>query len=353
MNQCSFCNLEKSDNNELIAGDDVYICSECILAGYKILYGDMEPREVEMSVDKDDYFIEAKNVVDSMFKEIKQVKVLNNSKQANANTSFKVLNGKLNGFKSGELVFLASRPGMGKTSLALNMALNAMEKGEGVAYFSLEMSSESLMKRMLSSKTSISLRNLRFGNLNKNQWDYLFDTTGKISKENFFVDDSGFLSLSILCKELSYLKKEHPEIKLAFIDYWQLVDYKITSGSIVKSLKQLAEKLQITIIVLDQLRPSLEYRDNKRPRLDDIKESIQESVDTIVFIYRDEIHQKRIERSKEIDDKKYQSNFQEKPEDEAEIIIAKSYNGETGTVKHLFQKEFLRFVDIDHRSKKS
>ncbi len=342
MNECSFCNLLESKNNPFLAGKDWYICSNCMLSGYKNLFGDMKPSEVEITEDKDEYFIEARDIIESMYEELKQVNVLNNSKQAKVNTSFHALNEKLNGFTKGELILLSSRPGMGKTSLAINMALNAMEKGEGVAYFSLEMSSESLMKRMLSAKTSISLKNLRFGELKESEWSYLFDATGRMSKEKFFVDDMSFTSIRSITNELQDLKKQHTEITLAFIDYLQLADYTITANSMLKKLKELAENLGIAIIVLHQLNRSLEYRDDKRPVLDDIEESFQERVDTILFIYREEVHNQIMKEKK-------QTRVERESEEEAEIIIGKSYSGEIGVVKHIFQNDFLRFVDIEHK----
>ncbi len=302
-------------------------------------------------------FRESKEITLSMMDEINRLKALGNSKLIGTDTGFKNLNDKTSGFGKGDLVIIAARPAMGKTALVLNMALKAIERNEGVAFFSLEMPAEQLMLRMLSAKTSIPLQALRVGDLRDEQWSQLAAATDDIAQKKLFVDDGGYATIHHVRSKLRKLKSQHPEISVAIIDYLQLMSGEGKEGrqqevsEISRGLKQLARELQIPIVALSQLNRGVESRDNKRPMLSDLRESgaIEQDADIILFVYRDDVYREAQEKEREMkakaEGKEYTSDFRKKPEEDAEIIIGKQRNGPTGTVELVFQKNFTRFVD--------
>ncbi len=243
------------------------------------------------------------------------------------------------------------------TALVLNMALKAIERNEGVAFFSLEMPAEQLMLRLLSAKTSIPLQALRVGDLRDEQWTQLSAATTELASKKLFVDDGGYATIHHVRSKLRKLKAQHPEITMAVIDYLQLMSGDNKEGrqqvvsEISRGLKQLARELQLPIIALSQLNRGVESRDNKRPMLSDLRESgaIEQDADIILFVYRDDVYREAMEKEKEMkgkaDGKPYTSEFRTKSEEDTEIIIGKQRNGPTGTVELVFQKNFTRFVD--------
>ncbi|WP_456380940.1 replicative DNA helicase [Hydrogenimonas sp.] len=243
------------------------------------------------------------------------------------------------------------------TALTLNMALKALENGDGVAFFSLEMPAEQLVLRMLSAKTSIALQDLRVGNLTDEEWTRLSEAVDWLSGRKLFVDDEGTLNIHQVRAKLRKLKSHHPEIRIAMIDYLQLMssgsnrDRHQEVSEISRGLKMLARELEIPIVALSQLNRSLEARADKRPMLSDLRESgaIEQDADIILFVYRDDVYRIREEKEKEMkaraEGKEYKSTFHEKEEEDAEIIIGKQRNGPTGIVELKFQKRFTRFVD--------
>jgi replicative DNA helicase len=309
------------------------------------------------SVDSD--FKDSKSITVSTIKEIKRLKEMGNSKLIGVDTGFIDLNEKTSGFGRGDLIIVAARPAMGKTSFVLNIALKAIERGEGVAFFSLEMPAEQLMLRMLSAKTSIPLQSLRVGNITEEEWSRLTIATDDIAHKKFFVDDSGYATIHQVRSKLRKLKSQNPDISLAIVDYLQLMNGDNRGGAgrqqeiseISRGLKQLARELQIPIIALSQLNRSLESRENKRPMLSDLRESgaIEQDADIILFVYRDDVYREAKEKEKEMkaksEGKEYKSDFKHKEEEETELIIGKQRNGPTGTVELIFQKRFTRFVD--------
>ncbi|HEY9190762.1 MAG TPA: replicative DNA helicase, partial [Sulfurovum sp.] len=312
--------------------------------------------EITQNSTSDD-FRESKEITLAMMAEIERLKSLGNSKLIGTDTGFRNLNDKTSGFGKGDLVIIAARPAMGKTAFVLNMALKAIERNEGVAFFSLEMPAEQLMLRMLSAKTSIPLQALRVGDLRDEQWSQLAAATQDIATKKLFVDDGGYATIHHVRSKLRKLKTQHPEISLAIIDYLQLMSGEGREGrqqevsEISRGLKQLARELQIPIIALSQLNRGVESRDNKRPMLSDLRESgaIEQDADIILFVYRDDVYREAQEKEKEMkakaEGKEYTSEFRKKPEEDAEIIIGKQRNGPTGTVNLVFQKNFTRFVD--------
>jgi len=312
--------------------------------------------EITQNSTSDD-FRESKEITLAMMAEIERLKALGNSKLIGTDTGFKNLNDKTSGFGKGDLVIIAARPAMGKTALVLNMALKAIERNEGVAFFSLEMPAEQLMLRLLSAKTSIPLQALRVGDLRDEQWSQLSAATQDLASKKLFVDDGGYATIHHVRSKLRKLKAQHPEISVAIIDYLQLMSGEGREGrqqevsEISRGLKQLARELQIPIVALSQLNRGVESRDNKRPMLSDLRESgaIEQDADIILFVYRDDVYREAMEKEKEMkakaEGKEYTSEFRKKSEEDAEIIIGKQRNGPTGTVELVFQKNFTRFVD--------
>jgi replicative DNA helicase len=247
-----------------------------------------------------------------------------------------------NGLQASDLLILAGRPSMGKTSLAMNIVENvAIKEKIPVAVFSLEMSAEQLVIRMISSWGRVDQSRLRSGALTEDDWPKITSAIG-IMNENarLFIDDTPALSPSELRARARRLKREH-DIGLVVIDYLQLMQVPGTRenrtneiSEISRALKALAKELDVPVIALSQLNRAVEARDNKRPRMSDLRESggIEQDADIIVFIYRDEV-------------------YNEDSEDKgvAEIIIGKQRNGPLGTARTAFLAHLTRFENLqDH-----
>lgn len=239
-------------------------------------------------------------------------------------TGFIEFDNKTTGLGPGDLMILAARPSMGKTSLAMNIAEHvAFDRKEAVAMFSMEMSAEQLGFRVISSRSGIPLHKLRNGELNDQEMDQLTWSMGRLREAPLFIDETGGLSpMDLRAKARRLAKREN--LKLLVVDYIQLMtvpgispDNRVLMVSeISRQLKSLAKELGIPIIALSQLNRGLENRDNKRPRMSDLRESggIEQDADLVVFIYRDWVYDKS------------------KDEREAEIIIAKQRNGPLATI---------------------
>ncbi|MFA6760949.1 MAG: replicative DNA helicase [Sulfuricurvum sp.] len=288
---------------------------------------------------------------------IKEMKARGNSILVGVDTGFSELNRMTTGFGKGDLIIIAARPAMGKTSFVLNTVNNLILQGKGVAFFSLEMPSEQLMLRLLSIQTSIPLQKLRVGDMSDDEWSRLYGAVDRVNGTKLFVDDSGSININQLRSKLRKLKSKHPEIELAVIDYLQIMqgignqDRHLQVSDISRGLKMLARELNIPIVALSQLNRSLESRNDKRPMLSDIRESgsIEQDADIILFVYRDDVYlykeEKEREKAAKADGKDFTSTYVEKEEEEAEIIIGKQRNGPTGHIKLIFQKKLTRFVD--------
>ncbi len=302
-------------------------------------------------------FQDAPLVTNKTMAYIEEMKARGNSILVGVDTGFAELNKMTTGFGKGDLIILAARPAMGKTSLVLNMVQNLIDKNRGVAFFSLEMPAEQLMLRLLSIKTSIYLTKLRLGDMSEEEYKRLNDATAAMHNSKLFIDDSSTVNINQLRSKLRKLKSQQPDIELAVIDYLQLLsavgnkDRHQEVSEISRGLKMLARELEIPIIALSQLNRGLEARNDKRPMLSDIRESgsIEQDADIILFVYRDDVYlyKEEKEREKEAikDGKEFISKYVEKDEEDAEIIIGKQRNGPTGHVKLTFQKKYTRFVD--------
>jgi len=245
------------------------------------------------------------------------------------------------GWQPSDLVIIAARPSMGKTALVLNMAQNAAVRAKvPVAIFSLEMSKEQLVQRMLCGEALVDQQRVRTGDLLDADWPKLTRAVGPLSDAPIFIDDTVGITLAELRSKARRLKSEH-NLGLIIIDYLQLLSVGKKSESrqqevaqISRTLKGIARELKVPVIALSQLNRGVEQRQDKRPIMSDLLESgaIEADADVISFIYRDEYYHAESEK-KGI----------------AELIIAKHRNGPVGTVELGFLKEFTKFVNLDRQ----
>ncbi|MCP3888270.1 MAG: replicative DNA helicase [Desulfobulbaceae bacterium] len=243
------------------------------------------------------------------------------------------------GLQPSDLIILAARPSMGKTSFAMNIAQHAsLVEKTGVAVFSLEMSKEQLVMRLLSSVGRIDSQRIRTGKLRSEDWPKLTRAVGMLSEAPIYIDDTPAISVLEMRAKVRRLAAQH-EIGLIVVDYLQLMRGRSTENrtqeisEISRSLKALAKEHAVPVIALSQLNRGLESRTDKRPMMSDLRESgaIEQDADVICFIYRDEVYNKA-------EDNPDQGT--------AEIIIGKQRNGPTGTSKLTFIKEFTMFENM-------
>ena len=245
------------------------------------------------------------------------------------------------GLQAGDMIIVAARPSMGKTTFAMNIAEHAAIKHDKpVLVFSMEMPGESLVMRMISSLGSIDQHKVRSGKLDDDDWPRVTAAMEMLSGTKLFVDDSAALSPTDVRSRARRLAREHGQLGLVVIDYLQLMQVPgikdnrtLEVSEISRSLKALAKELSVPVIALSQLNRSLESRTDKRPVMSDLRESgaIEQDADVIAFIYRDEV---------------YNDNTAEKGK--AEIIIAKQRNGPIGKVCLTFRGQFTRFDNISY-----
>ncbi|MBI4545697.1 MAG: replicative DNA helicase [Gemmatimonadetes bacterium] len=250
------------------------------------------------------------------------------------------------GFQKGDLIILASRPSMGKTALMLGMGLHAAIRHRlPVALFSLEMSDEQLVERMLCHEALIDLRNVRRGRLNEDDYLRLSDAAAHLNTAPMWIDDSALLTVLEMRAKARRLKADRPDLGLLLVDYIQLMQGHTRFenrtqevSQISRGLKALAKELEIPIIALSQLSRAPEQRADRRPQLSDLRESgsLEQDADVVMLLYRQDY---------------YLSNEEAVEKDvanKAELIVAKQRNGPTGLVKLTFQKASTRFyLDAD------
>ncbi|MEM7504923.1 MAG: replicative DNA helicase [Pseudomonadota bacterium] len=276
-----------------------------------------------------------KNVLVEVFERIDEL-YHHGSEVTGVSTGFNDLDQMTSGLQPGDLVIVAGRPSMGKTSFAMNLAENAAlgQNKLSVAVFSMEMPSSSLTMRMLSSLGRVDQLKVRTGRLNDDDWHRLTSTLTMLNEASIFIDDTPALTPSEVRARCRRLTREH-SLGLIVIDYMQLMqvpsnrENRATEISeISRSLKALAKELNVPVIALSQLNRSLEQRQDKRPVMSDLRESgaIEQDADVILFVYRDEV---------------YNENSAEKGV--AEIIIGKQRNGPIGKVRLTFLGQYTRF----------
>lgn len=253
-------------------------------------------------------------------------------------TGFIDLDYKMSGFQPSDLILVAARPSMGKTAFVLNIAqYMAFHKNVTAAIFSLEMSKEQLVNRMLSLESKVDSQSIRTGNLEDEDWAKLIEGANIIGNSNLIIDDKPGISISELRSKCRKYKMEH-NLGVIFIDYLQLMTGSGRSESrqqeiseISRSLKALARELNVPVVALSQLSRAVEQRPDHRPMMSDLRESgaIEQDADVIMFIYRDDYYNKDSE-NKGI----------------AEIIIAKQRNGPIGTVNLVWLPNYTKFVNM-------
>ncbi len=251
-------------------------------------------------------------------------------------TGFRELDEMTSGLQRTDLVIVAGRPSMGKTALCLTLAQNAALYSKAVvALFSLEMSKEQLVTRMLASEAHINAHRFRTGHLMTNEWERLAKAIGTLSETKIFIDDTPGISALEIRAKCRRLAAEHKELDLIVIDYLQLMGGSKRTESrqqevsqISRELKGLAKEMNVPVVALSQLSRAPEARNPPKPLMSDLRESgsIEQDADVVAFIYREDYY-KETEENKGI----------------AELIISKQRNGPTGTVKLAFLKEFTRF----------
>ncbi len=257
-------------------------------------------------------------------------------------TGFVELDYKTAGLHGSELILVAARPAMGKTAFALNIAANAALRGNvPVAIFSLEMSKDQLVNRILCGEAMVDSNKVRTGKLEEDDWVKLAGAIGPLSEAEIYIDDTPGISIMEIRTKCRKLKMEK-NIGLVVIDYLQLVQgSNKRSGSreqeiseISRSLKILAKEINVPVIALSQLSRAVEQRPDHRPMLSDLRESgaIEQDADIVMFLYRDDYYNKESEKK-----------------DIAEVIIAKQRGGSTGTVELLWMGNYTKFVNLEKR----
>jgi len=256
-------------------------------------------------------------------------------------TGFVDLDRLLGGLQRSDLILIAARPSVGKTSLAISIARHAASLGQHVAIFSLEMSSEQVIQRMVSAETGIDAQRLRLGDLQEDEWPLFAQATGRLADFPLFIDDTPSISVLQMRTKARRLHAEHG-IDLILVDYLQLMttgdirnESRVQEVSYIsRSLKGLARELEVPLVALSQLSRAVEQRSDKHPILADLRASgsLEQDADVVMFIYRDELY-----------------NPDTDMQNIAEIIISKHRNGPTGTVQLFFREQLAQFLDAETR----
>ena len=287
-------------------------------------------------------FLSGEVVFDSTIKHIQAIQEAG-SDITGVRTLYSDLDSKTAGFQKGDLIIVAARPSMGKTALALNLAMNSASVTPGaVAIFSLEMPAEQVATRILAAKSKVEIQKLRTGTLNDEEWSRINIAAQELKKQNFYIDDTPGIKVSDMYAKCRKLKNDHG-LYLVIVDYIQLIQASGRSESrqqevseISRRLKAMARELDVPVIALSQLSRSVESRQDKRPMLSDLRESgaLEQDADIVLFIYRDEYYNREEENSEQRED--------------VEIIVAKHRNGPTGKIKLAFEKGYNAFYSISN-----
>ena len=278
------------------------------------------------------------NVLERGFLEIERL-FNNKGSITGVGSGIRDLDAKTSGFQKGDMVLIAARPSMGKTTFSLNIAEHAaLREGKSVVIFSLEMSKEQLAYKLLCSEANVDMLKLRTGNLDDDDWERIARATGPLSKARIYIDDTAGLSVMEMRSKCRKIKMEHG-IDMILIDYLQLMSGSSSSESrqqevseISRSIKALAKEMECPVIALSQLSRAPEQRADHRPMLSDLRESgsIEQDADVVMFLYRDEYY------NKETEDKNI-----------GECIIAKQRNGPVGTVKMAWIGAHSKFANLE------
>jgi replicative DNA helicase len=276
---------------------------------------------------------------DSLISTFKELELRNSEGYTTGRmTGFYDLDAMTGGFQKSDLIIIAGRPSMGKTSFALNIAENISNKYKlPVAIFSLEMSREQLTQRLLIGRCSVESGRLKKGNLSLNEWDSVSSSIGDLSDLSIYIEDTSSVTVTQIRSEIRKLQSQSKqELGLILIDYLQLMDGAGSDrvqeiSKITRSLKGLAREFNVPVVVLSQLSRGVESRTNKRPMMSDLRDSgtIEQDSDLILMLYRDSYYNPDVNNS-----------------DVTEVIISKHRNGPTGTVKLLFDNQLTKFKNL-------
>ena len=289
-------------------------------------------------------FVRMDKLINDAFEEISQL-AEQKTHIAGVPTGFKDVDNLFYGLRGGDLVILAARPGVGKTSFALNLAVNAARTGVSVAFFSLEMSAGQLVQRILCSDARVSLSKIRGGFISSGDWGQIADASNRLSKLDLFIDDTPGLSiLEARAKARRELRHVESGKGLIIVDYLQLMQPQtarrdgnraVEVGEISRGLKILAKEMDMPVMALSQLSRAVEMRGKKRPQLSDLRESgsIEQDADIVMFIDRS------------MDEAEAESDGRP-PLNTAELIVAKHRNGPTRDITLAFVPEYTRFMDF-------
>jgi replicative DNA helicase len=287
-------------------------------------------------------FVPIRNVVINVMKKIDAASKTR-GRVTGIETGFMDLDYKTSGLQPSDLILIAARPSMGKTAFVLNLAQHmAFKRNLAVAIFSLEMSKEQLVNRMLSLESHVDAQKIRTGRLNDEEWMNLVEGSANIANSKLIIDDTPGISLSALRSKCRKLKVEY-DIQIVIIDYLQLMSGNSNSNAasrqqeisdISRGLKALARELSVPVVALSQLSRAVEQRPDHRPMLSDLRESgaIEQDADVVMFLYREGY---------------YNRDLSEAEQRVAEVIIAKQRNGPIGTVNLLWMPELTKFTDMD------
>jgi len=300
-------------------------------------------------------YMAIKDVIDSSFVRIEKLKMERESPEGGLYVSgipsgFRGLDSMTAGFHKSDLIIIAARPSLGKTSLALTLARNISLRYEhNVTLFSLEMSAEQLAHRMLCAEGYVDLKNIRSGIISPDDWRRLTDAANRLRSARMVIDDDPSLDIMKLRTKARKIKKEYG-MDVMFIDYLQLMhsrgrheNRQQEISEISRSLKLLARELDVCVVALSQLSRAVEQRDEKRPRLSDLRESgaIEQDADVVIFIHRGDYYKSKKQKEEEEIPVDFDS-----PKD-AELIIGKQRNGPTGSVVVSFFPKFASFYEKD------
>jgi replicative DNA helicase len=286
-------------------------------------------------------------------------------------TGFDCLNSRIGGLQRSDLIIVAGRPGMGKSALATNMAFSAAERfladqrdgidsersaGAGIAFFSLEMSADQLVSRVLAERSKVTAEQLRTGNIRKDEFQAFARAAADLSSVNFYIDDTPGLTIAALRTRARRLKRQKG-IGMVIVDYLQLLQGTTKSSDsnrvqeiseISRGLKTLAKELNIPVVACAQLSRAVEQREDKRPQLSDLRESgsIEQDADIVIFIYREEYYLAgRQPPDGDADLPAWQEQMA-RAYGVAELIIAKNRHGATGKERVRFEGKFTKFSDL-------
>ena len=282
-------------------------------------------------------FVAIKDIILDVFEDIE--KKYEENKLDGITTGYSALDKLTDGFKKKNLIYLAGRPSMGKTALALNIAEKNVLEGNSVAVFSLEMGKEELVKRLLSGISMVSSEEIKSRKLGEKDWERMIKTSTVLLKKRLFIDDTPSLTVAEMTSMCRKVKREKG-LDMVIIDYLQLINSNIKKNNrreeidvISKALKAMAKELDLPVIVISSLSRAVELRQSKVPILSDLRESgqIEYDADLVIFVHREEYYDPT-----------------EENKGQAEIIIAKQRNGRLGIVKLKWLGEYTRFVDAGY-----